>query len=192
MLCFLLSLLTFFSFSFSFFKVGEGDLEEYDFDDYNSIASTASLLNIHAELAQDEKNFAVRNHAQTPTNETMALTTSQSRSTGMHETVINGEDRSQAHLREQLLRISKVQASISKVRNWSKFVNGSLNKEEWKDLLLEAAQQGDLKRVVRVLFYIWKSATYKQSSEGQTLLFYIGSNIPLCAYNDTLTYRLTE
>lgn len=131
-------------------QVGEGDLEEYDFDDYNSIASTASLLNIHAELAQDEKNFAVRNHVQTPTNETMALKTSQSRSTGMHETVVNGEDRSQAHLREQLLRISKVQASISKVRNWSKCANGSLNKEEWKDLLLEAAQQGDLKRVQEV------------------------------------------
>lgn len=172
LLCFLLSLLTFFSFSFSFFKVGEGDLEEYDFDDYNSIASTASLLNIHAELAQDEKNFTVRNHVQTPTNETMALKTSQSRSTGMHETVVNGEDRSQAHLREQLLRISKVQASISKVRNWSKCANGSLNKEEWKDLLLEAAQQGDLKRVVRVLFYIWNSATYKQSSEGQTAILH--------------------
>ena len=132
--------------------MGEEDLEEYDFDDYNSIASTASLLNIHAELAREEKNFVARNHSQLPTNENGAFQVSQPRSS---ETVINGTDRSQAHLREQLLRISKVQASISKVRNWSKFgANATLIKDEWKEVFLEAAQEGDLKRMVRFHFHI--------------------------------------
>ena len=131
-------------------QVGEGDLEEYDFDDYNSIASTASLLNIHAEITREEKNFAARSHSQLSTNDNAAFQASQPRSP---ETVINGTDRSQVHLREQLLRISKVQASISKVRNWSKLgANATLNKDEWKDVLLEAAQEGDLKRMVRLPF----------------------------------------
>ena len=131
--------------------MGEGDLEEYDFDDYNSIASTASLLNIHAEITREEKNFAARSHSQLSTNDN-AFQASQPRSS---ETVINGTDRSQAHLREQLLRISKVQVSISKVRNWSKFgANATtLSKDEWKDVLLEAAQEGDLKRMVRLSFF---------------------------------------
>lgn len=131
--------------------MGEGDLEEYDFDDYNSIASTASLLNIHAEITREEKNFGARSHSQLSTNDSAAFQASQPRSL---ETVINGTDRSQAHLREQLLRISKVQASISKVRNWGKFgANATtLSKDEWKDVFLEAAQEGDLKRMVRLPF----------------------------------------
>ena len=130
----------------------EGDVEEYDFDDYNSVASTASLLNIHAEFAAEENNVATRNHLQIPTNQNASFQTSQPRGTSKKETLINGTDSSPAHLREQLLRISKVQASISKVRNWSKFgVNGALNKDEWREVFLEAAQEGDLKRVVRLL-----------------------------------------
>ena len=129
-------------------------MEEYDFDDYNSVASTASLLNIQAELAQEENNFAARNHLQLPASQNGA---SQPRVAVQRENVINGTDTSTSHLKEQLLRISKVQASISKVRNWSKFgTNGTLNKDEWRDVLLEAAQEGDLKRVVSFVL-IFKS-----------------------------------
>lgn len=49
-------------------------------------------------------------------------------------------------------RISKVQASISKVNNWGKYAsNGVLNTDEWREVFLEAAQAGDLRRVVRLL-----------------------------------------
>ena len=131
----------------------EGNLEEYDFDDYNSIASTASLLNIHAELAQEHINPVTRNHTPSPTNQNAAFQASQPNGTVRKDTVINGTDNSPTGLREQLLRMSKVQASISKVKNWSKFgiSNGDLSKDEWKDVFLEAAQEGDLKKVVRFL-----------------------------------------
>lgn len=132
-------------------QVEEGNLEEYDFDDYNSIASTASLLNIHAELAQDHINPVTRNHTPSPTNQNAAFQASQPNGTVRKDTVINGTDtgNSPTDLREQLLRMSKVQASISKVKNWSKFgiSNGDLSKDEWKDVFLEAAQEGDLKKV---------------------------------------------
>lgn len=123
------------------FQDGDIDLEEYDFDDYNSIASTASLFNIHAESALDENNFTASSHAPLPSSDNTALWRSQPKNTQAKQA-----DKSQAQLKEQLLRISKVQASISKVRDWSK-ANGTLNKDDWKDVLLEAAYQGDLKRL---------------------------------------------
>lgn len=127
-------------------QVEECDLEEYDFDDYNSVASTASLLNIHAELVQDENN------AFTTTNQGSAFKAYQSRGRVEKQTVINGtkslNSASLPHLtHEQLLRnarISKVQASISKVNNWGKYSsNGVLNTDQWKEGFLEAAQAGD-------------------------------------------------
>ena len=43
-----------------------------------------------------------------------------------------------------------MQASISKVKNWGKYSNGALNTDEWREIFLEAAQAGDLRRLVRV------------------------------------------
>lgn len=145
-------------------QVEECDIEEYDFDDYNSVASTASLLNIHAELAQEENNAAIRNQAQLshtiPANQNSAFKTFQPKGTAKKETVINGTQSpnsasSPPQLREQLLRISKVQASISKVKNWGKYSNGALNTDEWREIFLEAAQAGDLRRLVK-LSLSWK------------------------------------
>jgi len=46
-------------------------------------------------------------------------------------------------------RISKVKASISKVNNWAKYGSNSvLDTDEWKESFLEAAQAGDLRRMV--------------------------------------------
>lgn len=130
-------------------RVEECDIEEYDFDDYNSVASTASLLNIHAELVQEENN------ASTTANQRSAFKAYQSRGRVEKQTVINGTESlnsaSSPHLTEQLLRnarISKVQASISKVNNWGKYgVNSVLNTDQWKESFLEAAQTGDLRRM---------------------------------------------
>lgn len=135
-------------------QVEECDLEEYDFDDYNSVASTASLLNIHAELAREENNATTRNHNQPShafsANQSSASKAYQPGGTATKDTVVNGTDvvnsSSPSQLREQLLRsarISKVQASISKVNNWGKY--GVFNTDEWKEHLLEAAQAGDLR-----------------------------------------------
>lgn len=138
-------------------QVEECDIEEYDFDDYNSVASTASLLNIHAELVQDENN------ASTTANQGSAFKTFQSRGRVEKQTVINGtkslNSASLPHLtHEQLLRnarISKVQASISKVNNWGKYgSNGVLNTDQWKEGFLEAAQAGDLRNMVWLSF-VW-------------------------------------
>lgn len=133
-------------------------MEEYDFDDYNSVASTASLLNIHAELAREENNATPRNHNQPShafsTNQSSASKAFQPGGTATKDTIVNGTDvvnsSSPSQLREQLLRsarISKVQASISKVNNWGKY--GVFNTDEWKEHLLEAAQAGDLRGMVR-------------------------------------------
>ena len=47
------------------------------------------------------------------------------------------------------MRMSKMQASISKVNNWSKFgLSGAPSKDEWRDVFLDAAQDGDLKKMV--------------------------------------------
>lgn len=135
-------------------QVEECDLEEYDFDDYNSVASTASLLNIHAELAQEENNATTRNHNQLShtfsANQSSAFKALQPRGIVTKETIVNGTDAvtssSPSQLREQLLRsarISKVQASISKVNNWGKY--GVFNVDEWKEHFLETAQAGDLR-----------------------------------------------
>ncbi|XP_078356429.1 uncharacterized protein LOC144641257 isoform X2 [Oculina patagonica] len=137
-------------------QVEECDIEEYDFDDYNSVASTASLLNIHAELAQEENNAATRNQSQLPhtlpANQNSTLKAFQPKSTVKKETVINGTQLPNSpslppQLREQLLRISKVEASISKVKNWGKYSNGALNTDEWREIFLDAAQAGDLRRL---------------------------------------------
>lgn len=116
----------------------EIDLEEYDFDDYNSIASTASLLNINGELALNGNNFASSNYAQLQNNR---LRESQPRAQSK-QSIVNGEDASRA----QHLKISKVQTSILKVRDWSK-TNGNLDRDDWKDIFLESAYEGDLKRL---------------------------------------------
>lgn len=137
-------------------------MEEYDFDDYNSVASTASLLNIHAELVQEENNASTRNPPQLShtltANQGSAFKTFQSRGKVEKQTVINGTESlnsvTSPHLREQLLRnarISKVQASISKVNNWGKYGSNSvLNMDGWKEIFLEAAQAGDLRRMVKL------------------------------------------
>lgn len=140
-------------------KVEECDLEEYDFDDYNSVASTASLLNIHAEFAQEENNATTRNHHQLShtfsANQSSAFKAFQPGGIATKETIVKGTDAvdnsSPSQLREQLLRsarISKVQASISKVNNWGKY--GVFNTDEWKEHFLDAAQAGDLRGMVRV------------------------------------------
>lgn len=52
------------------------------------------------------------------------------------------------------MRMSKMQASISRVNNWSKFgLSGAPSKDEWRDVFLDAAQDGDLKKmVIKLLF----------------------------------------
>ena len=130
----------------------ECDLEEYDFDDYNSVASTASLLNIPSELRQE--NVITRNHSYLPTNQNAAFLASPPNGTVKEEAVINGSENSPFHLREKLMRMSKMQASISRVNNWSKFgLSGAPSKDEWRDVFLDAAQDGDLKKmVIKLLF----------------------------------------
>lgn len=118
-------------------------MEEYDFDDYNSIASTASLLNINAELGQNGNNFGPSNVAQLQTNGNNGLWESQPHTAQSKQYIVSGEDESQI----QHSKISKVQTSILKVRDWSK-TNGNLNKDDWKDIFLESAYEGDLKRLV--------------------------------------------
>lgn len=154
-------LATNFEFNIKFIQqVEECDIEEYDFDDYNSVASTASLLNIHAELAQEENNVSMKNLprlSQTLTaNQGSASKAFQSRGKVEKQTVTNDiellNSASSPHIREQLLRnarISKVQASISKVNNWGKYgPNSVLNTDECKESFLKAAQAGDLRRMV--------------------------------------------
>lgn len=126
-------------------------MEEYDFDDYNSIASTASLLNINGELALNGNNFASSNYAQLQNNR---LRESQPRAQSK-QSIVNGEDASRA----QHLKISKVQTSILKVRDWSK-TNGNLDRDDWKDIFLESAYEGDLKRLVitkKLMFSVFYS-----------------------------------
>lgn len=126
-------------------------MEEYDFDDYNSIASTASLLNINGELALNGNNFASSNYAQLQNNR---LRESQPRAQSK-QSIVNGEDASRA----RHLKISKVQTSILKVRDWSK-TNGNLDRDDWKDIFLESAYEGDLKRLVitkKLMFSVFYS-----------------------------------
>ena len=107
---------------------------------------------------QEENNASTRNPHTSTANQSSAFKTFQSRGKVEKETVINGTESlnsaSTPHLREQLLRnarISKVQASISKVNNWGKYGSNSvLNTDEWKEIFLEAAQAGDLRRMVRL------------------------------------------
>ena len=130
----------------------ECDLEEYDFDDYNSVASTASLLNIPSELRQE--NVITRNHSYLPTNQNAAFLASPPNGTVKEDAVINGSENSPFHLREKLMRMSKMQASISKVNNWSKFgLSGAPSKDELRDVFLDAAQDGDLKKMVIKLVF---------------------------------------
>lgn len=140
-------------------QVEECDIEEYDFDDYNSVASTASLLNIHAELAQEENNASTKNlpRLTLTANQGSASKAFQSRGKVEKQTVTNDIEllnSASPHIREQLLRnarISKVQASISKVNNWGKYgPNSVLNTDECKESFLKAAQAGDLRRMVRL------------------------------------------
>lgn len=144
-------LICFISLLISLLKV-ECDLEEYDFDDYNSVASTASLLNIPAELRQE--TVITRNHSYLPTNQNAAFLASPPNGTVKEDAVIYGSENSPFHLREKLMRMSKMQASISKVNNWSKFgLSGAPSKDEWRDVFLDAAQDGDLKKmVIKLLF----------------------------------------
>ena len=96
------------------------------------------------------------NNAFTTANHGSAFKAYQSRGRVEKQTVINGTESlnsaSSPHLTEQLLRnarISKVQASISKVNNWGKYgSNGVLNTDQWKEGFLEAAQAGDLRNMV--------------------------------------------
>lgn len=109
---------------------------------------------------QEENNASTRNlpnlsHTLTA-NQGSAFKAFQSRCKVEKQTVINGTESlnsaSSPYLPEQLLRnarISKVQASISKVNNWGKYGSNSvLNTDEWKESFLEAAQTGDLRRMV--------------------------------------------
>ena len=126
-------------------------MEEYDFDDYNSIASTASLLNINGDSALNGNNFASSNYAQLQNN---GLWESQPRAQSK-QSIVNGEDASRA----QHLKISKVQTSILKVRDWSK-TNGNLDRDDWKDIFFESACEGDLKRLVitkKLMFSVFYS-----------------------------------
>lgn len=99
---------------------------------------------------QEERN------ASTTANQGSAFKAYQSRGRVEKQTVINGTESlnsaSSSHLTEQLLRsarISKVQASISKVNNWGKYgSNSALNTDQWRESFLEAAQAGDLRRMV--------------------------------------------
>ena len=98
---------------------------------------------------QEEKN------ASTTANQGSAFKAFQSRGKVDKQTVINGtgvNSASSPHLNEQMLRnarISKVQASISKVNNWGKYgSNSALNTDQWKESFLEAAQAGNLRRMV--------------------------------------------
>ena len=112
---------------------------------------------------QEESNASMRNLPQLShtltANQGSAFKTFQSRSKVLEkQTVVNGTESlnsaSSPHLNEQLLRnarISKVQASISKVNNWGKYGSNSvLNTDELKESFLEAVQAGDLRGMVRL------------------------------------------
>lgn len=95
------------------------------------------------------------NNASTTANQGSAFKAFQSKGRVEKQTVINGTESlnsaSSPHLTTQLrnARISKVQASISKVNNWGKYGSNSLlNTDQWKESFLEAAKAGNLRRMV--------------------------------------------
>ena len=122
-----------------FLQVRGSEVEEYDFDDFNSIASTTSMLNLAAD--RDERlritspptakpqipRISQNGFKTTPTWNTAEQTNTLA--------AVHGND-----------RLSK---SLSRVQNWDRLGRGGEH-EDWGQVLLQAAEAGDLITVVGI------------------------------------------
>ncbi|EDO38485.1 predicted protein [Nematostella vectensis] len=102
------------------------EVEEYDFDDFNSIASTASLLNLNhppdnpRTRAFPPKPFAVIPHP--------------------NGTVVHPHPQGDQYLNGH---VSAYQKSISKVESWDQ-LGCMASQDDWREVLLRASEAGDL------------------------------------------------
>ena len=121
-------------------------MEEYDFDDFNSVASTASLLNIPAELAREDPSG---NAFPAPSTRQRSLpqTNGHNQKQALHNGANTGQQGNQLFAKE---RASQIQASISKVQNWNKF-GVTAGSDELYQSFLWASESGDLQTLVRIL-----------------------------------------
>ena len=120
---------------------GYCEIEEYDFDDYNSIASTVSLLNTAAECANEDGNvFDQRlftQKGQTALTQRVAspVTVTSGASKSLHDVIRQRE-------------AARRQDGIAKVQHWDKIGAFGECTEDPKLRLLKAAEKGDLRVLV--------------------------------------------
>ncbi|XP_048581705.1 uncharacterized protein LOC5510029 isoform X2 [Nematostella vectensis] len=115
------------------------EVEEYDFDDFNSIASTASLLNLNhppdnpRTRAFPPKPFAVIPHP--------------------NGTVVHPHPQGDQYLNGH---VSAYQKSISKVESWDQ-LGCMASQDDWREVLLRASEAGDLITVQNAVSHLGTS-----------------------------------
>jgi hypothetical protein len=118
------------------------EVEEYDFDDFNSIASTASILNLNSDLNDVDRLRMTSPPKSTPRTSKPQKSVKSGPTWNVVEQPKNGLSALNSNE-----RLTNFQKSISRVHNWDRLgLSGEL--EDWKQVLLRASEAGDLITVV--------------------------------------------
>lgn len=122
------------------YQVRNSEVEEYDFDDFNSIASTTSMLNLATDIDD-------RLRISSPPNVTSTPLMTRSPPNG-YISVLNTLDQTNGFGRiKENDKLSNFQKSLSRVQNWDQLGRGG-EQEDWSQVLIQASEKGDLITVV--------------------------------------------